>query len=61
MPPHCTFWSPVDKEWVATFLEPELSGLSGLGLEEHIAKYELEVAYLAWIEAKTALACREGR
>ena len=51
MPPHVTFWSPQDDEWVATFLEPELRGLSGLGPEEHIAKYELEVAYLAWIRS----------
>ncbi len=49
MPPHVTFWSEQDKEYVCTFLDEGLKGLSGLGSELHIAKYELEVAYLTWV------------
>ena len=51
MPPHITFWSSSDQEWVCTFLDEELRGLSGLGAQPHLAKYELEVAYTAWRES----------
>ena len=50
MPPNVTFYSEKDKEFVCTFLDEELRGLSGLGLTSDLAKYELEVAYLAWIK-----------
>ena len=49
MPPTVTFWSNKDREFVCTFLDEELRGLSGLGPTPHIAKYELEVAYLALV------------
>lgn len=43
-----TRWSPEDKEYVSTFTEEDLSGLSGLGVDAHNALQELKTAYRAW-------------
>jgi len=48
---HCTVtrWSDSDGEYVATFTEPELLGLSGLGPTSHDSICELRSAYKVWL------------
>lgn len=45
-----TRWSDKDKEWVATYIEPDLRGLSGLGATPQLALSELKTAYRAWVD-----------
>ena len=48
-----TRWSEKDKEWVATYVDPDLRGLSGLGATPEIALSELKTAYRVWAEGVT--------
>ena len=56
-----TRWSEKDKEWVATYVDPDLRGLSGLGATPEIALSELKTAYRAWVDGvKPAVAVSES-
>ena len=45
-----TRWSDKDGEWLATYVEPELRNLVGLGKTPQLALAELSLAYRAWAD-----------
>ena len=46
-----TRWSDKDGEWLATYVEPELRNLTGLGKTPERALSELKAAYRAWADS----------
>jgi len=46
-----TRWSDKDGEWLATYVEPELRNLVGLGKTPQQALAELSLAYRAWADS----------
>ena len=45
-----TRWSDKDGEWLATYVEPELRNLTGLGKTPERALSELKLAYRVWAD-----------
>ena len=45
-----TRWSDKDGEWLATYVEPELRNLVGLGKTPQQALAELSLAYRVWAD-----------
>lgn len=50
-----TRWSEKDREWLATYVEPELRDLRGMGSTPQRALSELKTAYRVWADRMTTV------